>query len=798
MKYRHLIIFFLFYEILIGEIKFNRDIRPILADRCFHCHGPDKNKRKANLRLDIAKGLQNPFKLRNGSFTLKPGSLNESELWHRITTKNTEEVMPPADSHKQSLNSEHKKLIKKWILKGAKYEEFWAFSKIKKPEIPKFNKSSWYDRPIDAFVMRKLESSNLMPKHETDKRTLIRRVTMDLTGLPPSRKEIHSFLSDDTPNSYENLVDRLLKKPQYGEHMTKYWLDLVRFADSNGIHHDHYRNMTPYRDWVIRSFNENLPYDDFIKYQLAGDLYENPSIDQLIASGFHRLHMIIDTGTRLPEESFVRNVIDRVTSVGTAFMGLTLECAVCHDHKYDPIKMKDFYSLFAFFNNIDVAPETDASDGPHFKRGIQVPFINLTTNEQEKQLDKLNSKLLNLKKRASEVRNIMTGSSPSFWQKERNNIENAQKELSEIKSNFLLGIPAAMIMQERSEVRPTHILIGGSYESPGKEVSRSTPSFLPPMKTSNTIATRMELANWFIDKNNPLTSRVTVNRFWQQLMGVGIVKTSEDLGAQGEWPSHPDLLEYLSWKFLESGWNVKAIIKEIVMSKTYMQSSDAPPSEFFNDPENRLLSRASRYRFDSEVIRDQILATSGLLNFKLFGKSVKPPQPKGIWEAVVLPSTYPNRYVPDVGNDIFRRSLYTFWKRSIPHPQMTILNAPTREFCVSRRERTNTPLQALLLMNEPEYMKAARNLALKIVNLKLKEPITFTYETITSQIPDDTELRFLKDALIDLEKEYNSYPNLAKELTEGLDIPSTLNPKIAAWTLLINSIYNLDITKTRQ
>lgn len=798
MKYLLLIIFLYSNQIIAGEVKFNRDIRPILSDRCFHCHGPDEKKRKANLRLDVATGLQSPFKSRNGSFTLKPGSLNESELWLRVTTENTDEAMPPADSHKQSLTSEHKKLLKKWILNGAKYEKFWAFQPIKKPEIPQLNNSIWYDRPIDAFVMRKLESFNLRPKYETDNRTLVRRVTMDLTGLPPSRKEIQIYLSDNTPNAYENLVDRILKKPQYGEHMTKYWLDLVRFADSNGIHHDHYRDMTPYRDWVIRSFNENLPYDNFIKYQLAGDLYENPSKNQLIASGFNRLHMIIDIGTRLPEESFARNVIDRVTSVGTALMGLTLECAVCHDHKYDPITMKDFYSLFAFFNNIDAAPETDTSDGPHFKRGIQIPFINLTTHEQEKQLAKFDRELFNLKKRASGIRNIMTGSSPSFWQKEINDLVNAQKELSEIKSDYLLEIPAAMIMKERSEVRPAHILIGGSYESPSDEVSRNTPSFLPPFKKNNSIATRMDLANWFIDKDNPLTSRVTVNRFWQQLMGIGIVKTAEDLGAQGEWPTFPDLLEYLSWKFLESGWDVKAIIKEIVMSKTYMQSSEAPPSEFFNDPENRLLSRASRYRFDSEVIRDQILATSGLLNYKLFGKSVKPPQPKGIWEAVVLPSSYPNRYVPDVGSDIFRRSLYTFWKRGIPHPQMTILNAPTREFCVSRRERTNTPLQALLLMNEREYMKAARNLALKIVNHKPKEPLIFAYETITSQLPDDTELKFLKKALIIFAKEYEGSPDLARELTEGLDIPSTHIPKIAAWTLLINSIYNLDITKTRQ
>ena len=797
---RFLLLFFAFnVSAVADEVVFNRDIRPILSDRCFHCHGPDEHDRKAKLRLDVADGPHSPFLEREGVVTIKPGSLKDSELWYRITTEDVDDVMPPSDSHKKPLSAQDKELFKKWIEQGAKYEDFWAFSPIRKPAIPRVENAGWNEQPIDAFVLRKLEAKQISPKAEADQRTLVRRVTLDLTGLPPTREEIQQFIADQKPGAYERLVDRLLAKPQYGEHMTKYWLDLVRFADTNGIHHDHYRDLTPYRDWVIRSFNENLPYDDFIKFQLAGDLYPEPTRDQLVASGFHRLHMIIDRGTRLPEESFARNVIDRVTSVGTAFMGLTVECAVCHDHKYDPFTMKDFYSMFAFFNNIDAAAETGGRGGGDFKRGLQIPYINLTTPEEDKRLAKFDQDSTEYKQKIEAIRKMLTKAEDKKpLEKEIKQLEAAEKKASADKITYLMGIPAAMIMKERSEVRPAHIFVRGNYETPGDEVPRATPGFLPPMKNASNPPTRMDLANWFVDKDNPLTARVTVNRFWQQLLGVGIVKTSEDLGAQGEWPSHPDLLEYLSWKFRDSGWDVKALVKEIVMSRTYRQSSEATPEEFHNDPENRLLARGSRYRMDSEIIRDQILATSGLLNPELYGKSVKPPQPEGIWKAVVLPSSFPNRYEPDTGDQIYRRSLYTFWKRGMPHPQMTILNAPTRESCVARRERTNTPLQALLLMNEQEYMKAARNLALKILKDQPQEPVAVAYETITSHLPDKQETALLKDAVADLEKQYAAAPELTAELTAGVDLTGTTAPKLAAWTLLINSIYNLDITKTRQ
>ncbi|MDF1852710.1 MAG: PSD1 and planctomycete cytochrome C domain-containing protein [Verrucomicrobiales bacterium] len=796
MKYFALLCFFVGTVTAADTVQFNRDIRPILSDRCFHCHGPDEHERKADLRLDQTGGEDGAYRALDGVAGIVPGSLEESEVWYRIISDDEDDVMPPPDSHKKPLTDREKELFKKWIEEGAKYEEFWAFVPPAQPETPRVKNLGWSEKPIDLFVMRKLEEKGLQPKEQADRRTLIRRLSFDLTGLPPTREEIASFLSDERPDAWEQLVEQYLARPQYGEHMAKYWLDLVRFADTNGIHHDHYRDLSPYRSWVIRAFNQNLPYDEFTTYQLAGDLLPNPTQDQLIASGFHRLHLIIDRGTMLPEESFARNVLDRVESVGTAFMGLTVQCAVCHDHKYDPITAKDFFQLSAFFNNIDATPETGGRSGNDFKRGLQPPYIEMPTPKQEKQ----RAELVEMEKVVQKELELLKKSIAAAADPEKAELEKAQKaadaKLKKIRSdkaNLEMTIPAAMVMKERPEVRPAHILIRGAYDNPGEEVGRDTPGFLPPLKPENPeLKTRLDLARWFVTAENPLTARVAVNRFWQQIFGVGIVKTSEDLGAQGEWPSHPDLLDYLATRFVESGWDVKALIREMVLSETYRQSSNASPEEFEADPENRWLARGSRYRFDSEVIRDQILATSGLLNEEMYGKSVKPPQPEGLWKAVALPSSYPNRFAPDTGDKIRRRSVYTFWKRGLPPPQMTILNAPTRESCTARRERTNTPLQALLLMNETEYLKAARHFAKRVLEEEPKDRLDFAYETITSQVPDQEEAETLKALLEDLQVSYQAKPELATSLTEGESV------ELAAWTMVINTLYNLDITKTRQ
>jgi hypothetical protein len=806
-------------------VSFNRDIRPLLSDRCFACHGPNVDSRESDLRLDIADGPDGAYQI-----GIEPGSPEDSELWHRIISDDEDDQMPPPDSHKPLLTKAEQQLFKRWIEAGAVYENFWAFEPARKPTYPTVGDSAWSSQPIDLHVLKQLESDGLKPSPEADDRTLIRRLTLDLTGLPPTLDELKTFLVEKEKSgdvAWENRVDQLLARNQYGEHMARYWLDLVRFADTNGMHKDFYRNNIAYRDWVIRAFNDSLGYDDFVRYQLAGDLYPEPTKDQLIASGFNRLHLIIDKGTALPEESFTKNVVDRVTSVGTAFMGITVQCAMCHDHKYDPVTQKDFYSLYAFFNNIDAQPET----GWRPKRGLQEPIASFATPDQEQRLGKLNQRfaelgkemkskqaeLKELESKAAEIANAAAKTTEAEPESEKDPDPDAKNEVDPEKiaalkkaiadlkrqhdaakrnrDQFDATIERAMVMKERTEVRPTFMLVRGQYDVPGEQVQRNTPAFLPPLKTQGDVATRMDLAQWFVDPQHPLTARVAVNRIWQQFFGVGLVKTSEDFGAQGDVPSHPELLDHLTVSFVESGWDVKALVKQIVMSKTYRQSSRATPDQFKQDPDNRLLARGSRYRMDAEMIRDQILTTSGLLSTKMYGPSVKPPQPDGLWKAVTMIG---ERFKPDTGESIYRRSIYTYWKRGMPPPQMTILNAPIRDACIARRERTNTPSQALLLLNEQEYLKAARQLAGQVLEQKPDQRIDYIWEVITSRLPDTKERTVVQSLITELTEKYRDNPDLAGELCQGLDLESAESKsELAVWTIVGNTLYNLDITKTR-
>ncbi|MCP4195487.1 MAG: DUF1553 domain-containing protein [Planctomycetaceae bacterium] len=724
-------------------IDFNRDIRPILSDRCFHCHGPSEDDREANLRLDQPEGEEGALRSVDDSTVIAPGDPNASQLWHRITSTDPDERMPPADSNKKPLSAEQQELFKQWILEGAKFDNFWSFVSIKPVSLPDVD-DAWASGMIDSHVLAELEREGIRPKPRADRRTLIRRVTFDLTGLPPTPAEIDQFLADKSPDAYADLVDRLLNRKSYGEHMARYWADLVRLADTNGMHKDFFRNFSTYRSWLIRAFNDNLSFDDFIRYQLAGDLYETPSEDQLIASGFNRLHMIIDKGTALPEESHHKNVLDRVEAFGTAFLGLTIQCSQCHDHKYDPISQKEFYQLYAFFNNFDGAPETDRAP----KGGIQTPAIELASSPDEPRPDGT----------------------------------------------------LAMVMKERSTPKPTHILVGGAYDVPGERVERNTPAALPSMKPKDGIYTRMDLAEWLIDPAHPLTARVAVNRFWQQFFGTGLVKTSEDFGAQGEWPSHPELLDQLAFRFIDSNWNVKELVRSIVHSNTYQQSSDASPEEYRNDPDNRRLSRGSRYRMDAEMIRDQILLLSGKLNTTMYGPSVKPPQPPGLWKAVSMAA--PLTYVADKGDAIYRRSIYTYWRRAMPPPQMTILNAPSREFCTPRRERTNTPLQALLMMNETEFFSAAKACAQVSIEPGKGDDdqrLTSLYEKITSHLPDPDRLVLLQATLNDFRNVYANNPQLTQSLTtEFVDLDDKQRIELAAWTMITHSLMNLELAKVKR
>ena len=762
-----------------AELSFNQDIRPILSSKCIMCHGPDdgvdakgKPSRKAGLRLDTPEGA---YALKDGIAAIVPKSPADSLAWQRIIDK--DDPMPPQDGHSKPLSEEEKTLLKQWIEQGAEYEDFWAFIPAKKQTPPEVKNTSWATSDIDKFVLAQIETKQKSPKEKADKRTLIRRLSLDLTGLPPTSEEIKTYLDDASPEATTKLVDRLIATPAYGEHMAKYWLDLVRVADTNGNHHDHFRDHSPYRDWVISAFNQNLPYDDFTKYQIAGDLYPEPTQDQLIASGFNRLHLIIDVGTALPEESHFKNVVDRTSAVGTAFMGLTLGCAVCHDHKYDPITQKDFFQMYAFFNNFDGKPETGRRGGHKFRRGLQDPFIDLPTEEQKKHLAAIDQ---NIKKAQTALALHKSISAQNDeWKAKLKKLSDAIKLLQKQRDTYLHQVRGAKVMRERSEVKPTHIRVRGDYAQIGEQVTRNTPGFLPPLKKSGEVPSRMDLANWLVEKENPLTARVAVNRFWQQLFGTGLVKTSEDFGAQGMWPSHPKLLDHLTVKFIESGWDVKALMKETVLTQTYQQSSSGSSVDFETDPENRLLARGSRTRLDSEVIRDQLLYVTDVLNPEMGGRSVKTPQPDGLWKGVALPDSFPNKFVaaPDPASK--RRSIYSFWKRGLAPPQMTIFDAPSRDACIARRERTNTPLQALLLMNEPEYFKAAQHKAKTILEQdgSEDEKLTALYETITAQLPSEESLKLLKESLATFRTEKDDH---------------------FAWTMIVHTLLNQDTFKNKQ
>jgi len=710
----------------IDGINFNRDIRPILSNKCFQCHGP--SEQEAGLRLDVFDDVTR--------IAIAPGKPAESLLVTRILTDDPDDVMPPPGSHKKLTDVEKRTLVA-WVQSGAEYRKHWSFLPVQAQP----------DETIDSLVERQLSARGKQRLARADRRTLIRRLSLDLTGLPPTREEIAEFLADASPSAYESVVDRLLASARYGEHMAKYWLDLVRYGDSHGIHADNYREMYFYRDWVIRSFNANLPFDKFIVDQIAGDLQPSPSTEQLIASGFNRLHISNSAGSALQAELYVNNVIDRVNAIGTVYLGLTLACAACHDHKYDPISQREYYQLFAFFNNLDGPPDNKGHKSPE-------PRLLLPTKRQAAAEKALREQISNVKD------------------------EQSGKALRKRLQALLAQVPSTLIMKEKAKPRPAYLLVRGDYDNRGMQVKRQTPRALPAMADDLPLD-RFGFAKWLIDPANPLTARVAVNRFWQQLFGVGLVKTSEDFGSRGEWPSHPELLDHLAHTLVQSGWDVKATIRNIVLSETYQQRSDAGATAYATDPENRQLARGPRFRLDAEVLRDQALYVSGQLNETMYGRSVKPPQPDGLWKSVSLPGTSrPDRFTPDTGPDTVRRSVYTYWKRAYPPPAMTIFNAPNRETCVARRERTNTPLQALVLMNEEQFFQSAKQLASLTLSKNGTDVsrMNWAFERLTARTCTSEELALLVHALNDFR---------------------AIGTEHHAWTMVMNALLNLDIVKTK-
>jgi hypothetical protein len=1022
-----------------GNVDFQRQVRPILSDKCFLCHGPDKGTRMADLRLDTQQGA---FAARKTGTPIVPGKPDESLLIKRIYSNDPGFRMPPVFSHK-TLSDQEKDTLRRWIEQGAQWKQHWAFIPPNKPPLPEVKNAAWLRNEIDRFILAKVEANGLEPAPEADRHTLIRRVTLDLTGLPPTPAEVEAFIKDKSPAAYEKVVDRLLASPHYGEHRAHYWLDAARYADTNGYHFDNYREMWPYRDWVINAFNRNMPFDRFTVEQLAGDLLPNATLEQKIASGFERCTETTDEGGSILPEVEAMMAKDRADTTGTVWMGLTVGCATCHDHKFDPISQKDYYSLTAFFRNttqptmdlnvhntppaihvplpadearwqqlnaqrddlrrkfraerdeavqnisawlenlrpklgaympesqvasfapelrfknnatqtlpavsaldsnmpftiaawiyipnakddatvasqLEVIPDSKSTDSkpgeakpsepkhrgwaldidkgnlgiydhaptiyfmgadgnsisarpiPEYKftpdswyhlviaydgsglgRGINF-YVNGESVDvigRPEDAPKLSSsmapnapiilgsdgkhffegggisdlRILNamaspieaeLFYLASRVRTAVAKSPDQLSDGERDalatvytltlnpavspltrQIRETDKALYEIQSRSA----TTLIMEERAGAQPVaHVLYRGQYDQMRDEVHANTPSVLPPM-TQAMPRNRLGLAMWIVDPANPLTARVTVNRFWQEIFGTGMVKTVEDFGSQGEPPSHPELLDWLAVDFRDSGWDVKRLFKKIVMSATYRQSYAVTPQKLALDPQNRLLARAPRFRMDAEMVRDYALFASGLLRPDIGGPSVKPYQPARIWETVAMEQSNTRHYEQDSGGNLYRRSLYTFWKRAAPPPSMDIFNAPSRETCIVRRERTDSPLQALVTMNDVQFVEAARVLAQNAMesNKRLDRELGYMSARLLARTLSKPEADVLTRSYTDFLAYYTSAPDDAAKLLKAGASPADNRlppPKFAALTMVANEMLNLDETLTK-
>ncbi len=1008
-----------------GKVQFNRDIRPILAENCFACHGPDAKQAKGGLRIDHRDSATKPGE--SGSIPIVPGKPAASELVTRILSDDPDERMPPPDSHK-SLTDRQKQLLKRWIAEGAEYQAHWGFIAPVRPTLPEVKNKSWPRNDIDRFVLAKLEAEGLAPSPEADRPTLIRRLSFDLTGLPPTPEEVASFVGDASPDAYEKVVDRLLKSPRYGERMAMWWLDGARYADSNGYQADYERFMWPWRDWVIKAFNTDKPFDRFTVEQLAGDLLPNATNDERVATGFNRNHRINTEGGALAEEWHVETVIDRVDTTSAVWLGLTMGCCRCHNHKFDPITQKEFYQFFAFFNNVPEAgvgverpinqppttrvigadqqqriaeldaataaaeaalkgqeaklPELQARwerdegprlleqtnswhvlspkatsagkakftaqpDGSYLVSGPKPPRDvytlsadvppttitalqfdvlphpslanqnfgragngNIVLSEFEaewtddahpkpKQV-KFSRAMADYSQSGWDIAAAIDGNRDTGWALDGNDpakradrhaifvpekpialprggkltvrvrqeaLDNhtigrfrlsissaaglaapsaapipslvsealsanpaarskAQKQAltsyylsvassgllaqakatldaaRTAKADFENGLPTVMVMEEMRQPRDAFILIRGQYDKHGDKVTAGVPAALPPLP-AGAPANRLGLARWIVDPANPLTARVTVNRFWEMLFGVGIVKSSENFGVQAEWPSNLDLLDWLATEFIRDQWDMKRLQKTIVMSATYRQSSRVTPALMERDPENRLLARGPRLRLQAEMIRDNALAISGLLVEKLGGPSVRPYQPEGVWDET---NVYGNlrHYKHDQGDNLYRRSLYTIWKRTAAPPDMTLFDMPSRELCVVRRSRTNTPLQALTLLNEVTYVEAARGLAQLIIRSGGKTPaerIAYAFQRATGRQPTAKEAAILSGGLERQLVRFRGDAAAAKQLLSVGDLKTepNLDPaELAAYTLTANVILNLDETITKE
>ncbi len=734
-----------------NAISYNRDIRPILSDKCFACHGPDANKRKAGLRLDQQAGAYAELKKNKGHFAIVPGFPEKSELISRIESNDPSLLMPLPESHLTKLNRDEINLFRQWIKDGAKYEKHWAFVAPVKSSVPDVSDKSWTRNEIDNFILHKLDQKGLNPNDEATKETLIKRAFADITGLPPTYQEINRWSGSSEKNWYSQLIDTLLQKPSYGEKMTILWCDLARYADSFGFQDDNIRSQWPWRDWVINAFNKNLPYDKFLTEQIAGDLLPNASKENILATAFFRNHKYTEEGGIIDEEYRVSYNIDKTRTYGKAILGVTIECAQCHDHKYDPFSNKDYYQLYAFFN---ISKEKGFEGDVSTSTPAKAPklFIN-----------------------SEEIRKFMPYVNP---------VDTSTLQVS--------------VMADDSVKKRTYILSRGRYDAPTSvEVKPQGLESIMPYDTLTYPRNRLGLAQWTINKNNPLTARVFVNFIWQEIFGRGIEKTSSDYGLQGELPSHPELLDWLAVDFMDHNWDIKYLIKKILTSSTYCQSSEVSKKQLEQDPENVYYSRSPRIRFKAEIIRDWVLSSSGLLNPRIGGPSVKPYQPKGVWESTSSGRGVLATYKQDHGPLIYRRGLYTIFKLTAPPPSLMIFDASSRDQCEARRSSTNTPLQALTMLNDPTVLEASRVLAenISIESKSLDDKIEQAFESILVRKPS----KFEKNKLVDYCKRqqvyFNEHPDLLKLSLEAGEFkhPKEQHDIVEAGALMktILIIYNL-------
>lgn len=735
------------------RVSYNFHVRPILSDKCFKCHGPDKNQLKAGLRLDNAQSAYAPLQETKGAFAIVPGNPESSEVMKRITTQDTAYQMPTPESHLGALTEYEVRVIEKWIKQGAVYEKHWALTSPVKSELPAVSDEDWVRNEIDHFTLARMNEKGLKHNPEATPEYLLKRASLDLTGLPPTEAEMDDFLADKTPEAYEKMLDRLLATPHYGEKMALYWLDIARYSDSYGYQDDNVRTQWPYRDWVIHAFNENLPYDQFVTWQLAGDLLPQANKEQILATAFLRNHKYTEEGGIIPEEYRVEYIVDKVKTYTRGMLALTVECAQCHDHKYDPVSQKEYYELYGFFNTSkEKGFEGSVGDSKPAKK----PVLALS---------------------AEEVKNILR-----FINKKDTGVS-------------IVSVMGELDAQDTPRV--THILQRGAYDKPGEVVRSGALQSVLPFDTLKYPRNRLGLAQWTVTRENPLTARVFVNQIWQEFFGMGLVKTTGDFGMQGNLPSHPALLDWLAVDFMENGWNVKRLVKQILMSATYRQSAEVTEQHLTADPDNQFLARAPRIRLKAELVRDIVLSTSHLLNREIGGPSVKPYQPGGLWESATSGRGELKTYEQDEGAALYRRGMYTFIKLTFPPPSMAVFDASNRDQCEVKRSSTNTPLQAFVLMNDPTVLEASRALAqyLLLEKRPMDERIASAFRSIICRKASSKELGIL----------IAYYNEQLQQFNEGkLDAQRTLNVgaspinrtvdanQSAALMKVVSAIYNLE------